>query len=115
MNDIEKYIGITFVGADEAWKSLIPNRFRNIDDLKIRPQCVYDWLEVLQAVNPHYANVIIDRSLVTLQEMNGVIEKFIFNAEVLSTELEINIDKFATERPANQPVVVEVGRVDTNY
>ena len=105
VSDIEKYIGITFIGADEAWKSLIPNRFRNIDDLKIRPQCVYDWLEVLQAVNPHYANVVIDRSLETRQEMNGVIEKFILNAEILSAQLEINIDKFATERPANQPVV----------
>ena len=104
VSDIEKYIGITFVGADETWKSLIPNRFRNIDDLKIRPQCVYDWLEVLQAVNPHYSNIFIDRSEETIDEMNGVMEKFILNAEVLSQEMEINIDKCATERPANQPV-----------
>ena len=104
VSEIEKYIGITFVGADQAWKSLTPNRFRNIDDLKIRPDRIYDWLEVLQAVHPSYANIIIDDSRYAIDQLTSITDKLILHAEVLSSEMEINIDKVATERPANQPV-----------
>ena len=104
VSEIEKYIGITFVGADQAWKSLTPNRFRNIDDLKVRPERIFDWLEVLQAVHLSYANIIIDDSPSAVHQLTSVADKLILHAEVLSSAMEINIDKVATERPANQPV-----------
>ncbi|KZS05250.1 Uncharacterized protein APZ42_031627, partial [Daphnia magna] len=104
VSDIEKYNGITFIGADQSWKTLMPNRFRDIDDLKIRPSRVYDWLEALQAVHPSYANIIIDDSQPIANQLNSVTHKLILNAEILSSEIEINIDKVATERPANQPI-----------
>ena len=105
MSDIEKYIGITFVGADQQWKSLVPNRLRNIDQLQIRPNCVIDWLEALQAVHPHFPNIVIDYSRDSANELTNEIDKLILHAEILSTQMHIKIDKFASERPENQQVV----------
>ncbi|KZR96741.1 Uncharacterized protein APZ42_008747, partial [Daphnia magna] len=76
VSDIKKYIAITFIGADQT----------------------------LQAVHPSSASIIIDDSQPIANQLNSVIHKLILNAEILSSDIEINIDKVATERPANKPI-----------
>ena len=71
---------------------------------QVRPERIFDWLEVLQAVHPSYANIIIDDSPSAVNQLTSVTDKLILHPEVLSSAMEINIDKVATERPANQPV-----------
>ena len=114
VGEVEISIGITFV-ADQHWESLIPSRFRDIDQLQVRPKCVYDWLEASYAIHPSNSSIAIDDSPSAVRQLNLVTEKLILNSEILSSDTEIYIDKFATERPANQPVTEdEINECDAN-
>jgi len=73
-------------------------------DLHIRPEVVFSWLKELKAVNPYYNDIIIDESNEMRNQLKQVTERLIINAEILSSDMEITIDKFATEKPVNETV-----------
>ena len=90
-------MAVAFVQSKQQWEALIPNHFNTINELKIRPDIVYQWLEVLiKEMNPHYVNIDIDDSAEMTKAMVRVREELLKHPILLNTDIAIKMKDIAT-------------------
>ena len=90
-------MAVAFVQSKQQWEALIPNHFNTINELKIRQDIVYQWLEVLiKEMNPHYVNIDIDDSAEMKEAMVRVREELLNHPILLNTDIAIKMEDIAT-------------------
>ena len=67
-------------------------------DLQVRPQVVYDYLEVLKALHPAYKNIRIVRSEANTLAMQQAAENMLKNVVLVDTDLGMAIDHMSDSR-----------------
>lgn len=60
IENLKEHIGVFFLGSRLQWDALIP--FKEVQELQVRVNVVYQYLHLLKAVNPLYRDVVIDES-----------------------------------------------------
>lgn len=78
VEDIDKYIYMTFVGSEQNWEAFQPSVHNRVPDLQVCPSVIYGWLRALKAVNPLYKDIeIIDTEehVLALQSISDCLVK----------------------------------------
>ena len=74
-----------------------------------------EWLSALKALNPFYANIIIDKSACLKQKLNQTIENLVDKPRIISSELEIAMEEVAAEeREATSEIVCDAPVADNS-
>ena len=95
---LHKTIAVAFVGAKAEYVSLVPDLHRRFSAINARSDIIYSWLSALKSLNPFYTNITIDRTAEMQSNLSGLAKGFLEQNNVLSSELEIAIEKLAAEQ-----------------
>jgi hypothetical protein len=52
IENISEFISVVFVGTRLQFEALVPSRFPDVRELRVRVEVVYQWLHALKHLNP---------------------------------------------------------------
>lgn len=126
LDDLEQYVGVTFIGSKPQVDAFIPTRSSPVQELKVSADKVFFWLRFLKDVNPLYRDITIDDSEEMRHELENLpagllnraasiegetsicLEELVARGDHIEKNLDINEEYRLSsneEDPANLPMV----------
>lgn len=59
VRDLHQYLSVSFVGSRLQWEVLLLFYGSKVEELQVRADVVYSWLQMLKNLNPWYRNVSV--------------------------------------------------------
>ena len=89
---------VKYIGTRAEWQRGGKQRAkaRLLGVFQIRPNVVFQWLRMLKAVNPLWADIVItDETEAVYHKMTNVLETLLADADILDSEIVAGIDERA--------------------
>ena len=98
---ITNFLSISFLGSQQNWEAFQPSIGRSVPQLQVRPHVVYQWLNVLKAINPLYKDIeIIDNEERTMALRNIPFD-LIENATIMENSVHQQMEEVIEMRTAS--------------
>lgn len=109
--NLSEFISVVFVGSRVQYKALVPSRFPDVRELRVRVEVVYRWLHALKQLNPLYRNVEIVETEAMSIVLEKITEELIENATLVENEADIMIDQLVTPEGSTDVPAEEVDQI----
>ncbi|KAK4031138.1 hypothetical protein OUZ56_024684 [Daphnia magna] len=109
-----EFLSICFISSRLQFDSLIPTRFGDVNELRVRVDVVYLWLHALKHLNPLYRNASIIETEAMHMKLQNILVELIENASIVDAETEIQIDRLVTPEGLSDVPTDEIQDSDKN-
>lgn len=108
VENLSEFISVVFIGSRLQFDALIPSRFKNIKELRVRTEVIYLWLYALKNLNPLYQNITIVETTGIRSALERLTMDLIDNATIVDNEADILVDQIATPEGATDVPIEEI-------
>lgn len=122
--NMKEHLGICFLGSKLQYEALVP--FKEIQDLQVRVDVVYQYLHLLKTINPLYHDIEIDESEAMKSAVGNISSQLLNDSNVVIMEDEMDTmnemianpsessDSLASDRQVNENISIEEPLYPTN-
>ena len=100
VDNISEFISVVFIGSRLQYEALIPSRFKDVNELRVRTEVVYQWLNALKILNPLYSKAIIEDCDDMRMAIENITTDLIEKVTIVDNEEDILIDRVLTPEEA---------------